>query len=71
MPDLTEEEVFDSLKKTIESEEFKNSKKEILEMIKKDEIGKAFAFVSATQRAMMRAMTGVLFNPFYVARINK
>ncbi len=67
MPDLTEEEVLNSLKKTLESEEFKNNRKEILKMIKNNEFVKACAFVSAAQRAMMRAMTGILFNPFYAS----
>ena len=67
MPDQTEEEIIESLKRTLESNEFKNSKKEILQMIKDGEYGKAIAFVTATQRAMMRAMTGVLFNPFFVS----
>ena len=34
-------------------------------MIKNDDMDKAFAFVLTTQRAMMRALTGILFNPFY------
>lgn len=68
MPDQTEEEILESLKRTLESDEFKNSKKEILQMIKDGEYGKAIAFVTATQRAMMRAMTGVLFNPFYISK---
>ena len=68
MPDQTEEEILESLKRTLESNEFKNSKVEILQMIKDGEYGKAIAFVTATQRAMMRAMTGVLFNPFYISK---
>lgn len=71
MPDQTEEEILESLKRTLESDEFKNSKEEILQMIKDGEYGKAIAFVTATQRAMMRAMTGVLFNPFYISKISK
>ena len=67
MPDQTEEEIIESLKRTLESNEFKNSKKEILQMIKDGEYGKVIAFVTATQRAIMRAMTGVLFNPFFVS----
>jgi len=65
MPNLTEEEIIQSLKKTLESEEFKSNKEEILQMIKNDDMDKAFAFVLTTQRAMMRALTGILFNPFY------
>lgn len=65
MPDLTEQEVLDSFKKVLESEEFKNSRQDILEMIKNDEFGKAIAIVVSTQRAMMRAINGILFNPFY------
>jgi len=68
MPDQTEEEIIESLKRTLESDEFKNSKEEILQMIKDGEYGKAIAFVTATQRAMMRAMTGILFNPFYKSK---
>ena len=68
MPDQTEEEIIESLKRTLESDEFKNSKEEILQMIKDGEDGKAIAFVTATQRAMMRAMTGILFNPFYKSK---
>jgi hypothetical protein len=68
MPDQTEEEILESLKRTLESDEFKNSKEEILQMIKDGEYGKAIAFVTAMQRAMMRAMTGVLFNPFYKSK---
>ncbi len=65
LPDLSEEEIFKSLKDTLESEEFANSKEDILQMIKKGEIGKAFSYVQAIQRAMMRTMTMVLYNPFY------
>lgn len=68
MPDQTEEEIIESLKRTLESDEFKNSKEEILQMIKDGEYGKAIAFVTVTQRAMMRAMTGILFNPFYKSK---
>lgn len=68
MPDQTEEEIFESLKRTLDSDEFKNSKEEILEMIKVGENGKAIAFVIAMQRAMMRTMNIVLFNPFYDAK---
>jgi hypothetical protein len=68
MLDQTEEEIFESLKRTLESDEFKNSREEILKMIKDGEYGKAIAFVTATQRAMMRAINGILFNPFYEAR---
>lgn len=68
MPDQTEEEIIESLKRTLESDEFKNSKKEILQMIKDGEYGKAIAFVTTMQRAMMRAMIGVLFNPFYISK---
>jgi hypothetical protein len=65
MPDQTEEDIFESLKRTLESDEFKNSREDILKMIKDGEYGKAVAFVTATQRAMMRAINGILFNPFY------
>ncbi len=65
MSDQTEEEIHESLKRTLESDEFKNSKEEILQMIKNGEYGKAIAFVTATQRAMVRAINGILFNPFY------
>jgi len=65
MPDQTEKEIFESLRRTLESDEFKNSREAILKMIKDGEYGKAIAFVTATQRAMMRAMNGILFNPFY------
>jgi len=68
MPDQTEEEIIESLKRTLKSDEFKNSKEEILQMIKDGEYGKAIAFVTVTQRAMMRAMTGILFNPFYKSK---
>jgi hypothetical protein len=68
MPDQTGEEIIESLKRTLESDEFKNSKEEILQMIKDGEYGKAIAFVTVTQRAMMRAMTGILFNPFYKSK---
>jgi hypothetical protein len=68
IPDLSDEEVFASLKKTLESDEFINSRKEILQMIKDDKISEAFAYVLATQRAMMRSLTMVLFNPFYEGR---
>jgi hypothetical protein len=68
IPDQTEQDIFESLKKTLESDEFKSSKKDILKMIKDGEHGKAIAFVTATQRAMMRAMTGILFNPFYKSK---
>ena len=71
MPDQTEEEIFESLKRTLESDEFKNSREEILKMIKDGEYNKAIAFVTATQRAMMRAINSILFNPFYEARIRK
>lgn len=71
MPDQTEEEIFESLKRTLESDEFKNSREDILEMIKDGEYGKAIAFVTAMQRAMIRAMNGILFNPFYEARGSK
>lgn len=68
MPDQTEEEIFESLKRTLESDEFKNSREDIVAMIKDGEYGKAIAFVTATQRAMMRAINGILYNPFYEAR---
>ena len=71
MPNQTEEEIFESLKRTLESDEFKNSREDILEMIKDGEYGKAIAFVTAMQRAMIRAMNGILFNPFYEARGSK
>lgn len=67
MPDQNEEEIFESLKRTLESDEFKNSREDILNMIKDGEYGKAIAFVTATQRAMMRAINGILYNPFYKA----
>src|SRR3989344_4193087 len=65
MPDLSEKEVVESLKNTLEQDTFSKSKKEILQMVKNGDIGKAFALIGATQRAMTRGMTGVLFNPFY------
>ena len=68
MPDQTEQDILESLKRTLESDEFKSSKKDILKMIKDGEYGKAIAFVTVTQRAMMRAMTGILFNPFYKSK---
>lgn len=68
MPDQTEEEIFQSLKRTLESDEFKNSKDEILQMIKDGEYGKAISFVTAIQRSFMRAINGILFNPFYEVR---
>jgi hypothetical protein len=68
MPDQTEEEIFESLKSTLDSEEFSGNKKEILQMIKEGEYGKAIAFVTAMQRAMVRAINSILFNPFYKAR---
>lgn len=71
MPDLTKEEVFNSFKQTLESEEFKNSKEEILQMIKNDELGRAFSLVLCMQRAMMRSINGILFNPFYEAYKDK
>lgn len=71
MPDQTEEEIFESLKRTLESDEFKSSREDILKMIKDGEYGKAVAFVTATQRAMMRAINGILFNPFYEAKSSK
>jgi hypothetical protein len=39
-----------------------------LMMIKDGEYGKAIAFVTATQRAIMRAINGILYNPFYEAK---
>jgi hypothetical protein len=71
MPDLTEEEIFESLRETLESDEFKNSRGDILEMIKNGEYGKAIAYVTATQRAMMRAINSILYNPFYEARAHR
>jgi hypothetical protein len=68
MSDQTEKEIFESLKRTLESDEFKNSKEDILNMIKDGEYGKAIAFVTATQRAVMRGIIGILFNPFYEAK---
>jgi hypothetical protein len=68
MADQTEEEIFESLRRTLESDEFKNSREDIVAMIKDGEYGKAIAFVTATQRAMMRAINGILYNPFYEAR---
>jgi hypothetical protein len=65
MYDLSEEEIFESLKKVIESKEFVKSKPEIIQMIKDNQINKAFAYVQAMQRAMMRTVTMVLYNPFY------
>ncbi|MFA6158361.1 MAG: hypothetical protein WC763_01920 [Candidatus Paceibacterota bacterium] len=65
MPDLTEREVLQSLERTLESEEFANIRKEIRTMIKDGEFSKAVAYIQATQRAMMRTMTMVLYNPFY------
>jgi hypothetical protein len=67
MSDQTEEEIFESLKITLESDEFKNSREDILAMIKNGEYSKAIAFVTATQRAIMRAINGILYNPFYEA----
>lgn len=71
MPDQTEEEIFESLKRTLEGDEFKNSKEDIIKMIKDGEYDKATAFVTAMQRAMMRAINGILYNPFYGARVPK
>lgn len=65
MPDVTEEEVFESLHKIIESEEFVEIKPEIVRMIKDGEVGEAFALVGATQKAVIRTVTSILFNPFY------
>ncbi|MDP2655698.1 MAG: hypothetical protein Q8P17_04225 [bacterium] len=70
MPDLSEKEVFESLKKTLESEGFERSKKEILQMIKDGKVNEAFSYAQAIQRAMMRTMTMVLFNPFYESFAN-
>lgn len=71
MPDQTEEEIFESLKRTLKSDEFKSSREDILKMIKDGEYSKAVALVTATQRAMMRAINGILFNPFYEAKSSK
>lgn len=65
MPDLTEQEVFESFNKTLQSKEFSEIRNEILKMMERGEINKAFSLMEAAQRAQMRAITGVLFNPFY------
>lgn len=71
MYDLSEEEIVESLKKTIGSEEFAKSRKDILRMIQEDKINEAFAYVRAMQGAMMRTITMVLFNPFYDTSVRK
>jgi len=71
MSNQTKEEIFESFKRTLESEEFKTSKEKILQMIKDDEFDKAIALVTATQRAVIRAMNGILFNPFYMSKNSK
>lgn len=68
MYDQTDEEIFQSLSRALEGDEFKNSKKEILQMINNGEYDKAITFVIVTQRAMTKAINGILFNPFYEAR---
>jgi hypothetical protein len=65
MPDLSEQEIFDSLMKTLESDPFTNSKERIFKMISDNKFEEAFTYVRAIQRAMMRTMTMVLFNPFH------
>ncbi|MFA6430449.1 MAG: hypothetical protein WC229_00965 [Candidatus Paceibacterota bacterium] len=65
MSDLTENEILDSLKETIENDEFKNSKKEIIKMLSNNEFDKAIAIVLTAQRAVIRAINGILYNPFY------
>jgi hypothetical protein len=68
MHDQTEEEILESLKRTLKSDEFKNSREDIIMMIKDGQYDKAFVMVIATQRAVIRAINGILFNPFYEAR---
>ncbi len=71
MSDLTETEIFESFKNTLESEEFAKNRGDILQMIKENKINEAFAYVQAMQRAMMRGINMVLYNPFYKPLINK
>ncbi len=65
LPNLSEEEIIQSLKQTLDSEEFKNNKEDIIQMLKEGKANKAFAYTRAIQRAMARAINGILFNPFY------
>jgi len=68
MRDLSVEEVYESFKKNLDSDLFINSKKEILSMMDDGEIDKAFVMMQAINRASTKALTSILFNPFYSQR---
>ena len=71
MPDISEDELVQSFHTTLNSQGFENMKGPILEMVKNGELEKAISYTSATQRAMMRAITSLLYNPFYTALDDK
>lgn len=64
-PDVSEEEFRVSMIQTLESNEFASSKEVIIGLIKKGEIDQAVGLIIATQRAMMRCITSILYNPFH------
>ncbi len=70
MPDLSEEEIAESMKRTLESEYFASCKEMVINLLKQDKVGEAIAHTQAIQRAMMHGLTSVLFNPFHAALVN-
>lgn len=65
MRDLSAEEIYTSFNKTLESDLFKNNKKEILQLMDGERTVEAFTIMQAINRASIRALTSALFNPFH------
>ena len=66
-PDMSDEEIADGLKRTLDSKEFTNSKEAILNLLKEGKVEHAIAYVNAVQRAMILSLNFMLFNPFLSA----
>lgn len=66
MPDLSEEQVVQSLLLALEDIESVEFKRKIIFMVQDSQFGEACALLLAMQRATVRAITSITFNPFHV-----
>ena len=65
-PDVSEEELAESMRRVIEGEEFSDVRETILKFIKNGELDQAIGTVVAIQRAATGAFAAAFYNPFRV-----
>lgn len=64
LPDKSDLEIFESLRDSLDTEPLSGMRDRIMEMLKQDDYETAFATVHAAQRATIRSISFLLFNPF-------